>query len=78
MDGIKITIAGGCKYTPSWITFEKMVQECTDDSTVQLVGINRPDKGCGYRLPGFYNVKFRKSDGRSFFSSYFNVELEVK
>ncbi len=69
---MKITITE-CTYAPSWVTFEKMVQEATNDSNVRLIGINRPDRGCGYRLPGFYNVKFRKSD-----KSILNVELEVK
>jgi len=69
---MKITI-DHCRYTPRWETLQTLLRETTNDHKGVVIGISRRDRGCDYRAPGGYDVRFRLFNG-----CVLTINLEVK
>ena len=46
-----------CRQAPRWSTLETLLRETTNRAG-RIISINRTDRGCNYRKPGEYRVKF--------------------
>lgn len=61
-----------CRYTPKWDTLQQMLREATADESATITRINRPDRQCGYREPGIYEIDVRRDN-----NTILPVTLEV-
>ena len=68
----------GCRYTPEWTTLQDVITQCLGHNEKgKLIRISRPDRKCGYRDPGVYELTFRTENPPGWVEDI-EIVLEVK